>query len=546
MMHAALCKLLVLRFRGGIRYQVRQFATLRGAMFLSAAAAVGWLLLGGGAPEPGAAGTHVAMGNGEILRGHIGDLMPLVLLGACLFTVFAASGPALHFSQHEIDFLFTGPFARRDLVIYKICAYFAGAVLSAAIFALLIPGRASTGTAAFVGSLLTLVFMQLSTAAFSTFAPAFADHPAMRLRKPAVILIGTAAVAAILYASAGTERTVLEVLAGARNSGVGSVVLAPFAVFAQLFLAERVFPDLLGWTACALAINGLLLFVVIRLDGRASDHALAASRRLSNRWARMRQGASFWASEKTTGRSLRRAPDLGGFGPVAWRQAINAMRNSGRVIALFFVIAMVSGPVMASAGSASSISGFAGLAYFFLAFIVPRSLVCDFRGEIGAIELYKSLPTAPWRICAAQLVVPVVLSSAIQLTMIASAVIFVGGPEAGVLLILAAYAVPASLLLYGLENLIFLLFPTRLVPVGRADFEFLGRTLIDFVVKTLVIVAAVVAAATAGYAAMGAGGQSWTWFVVASWLVVSLTATLTVPLLAFAFRRFRISQTIPA
>ena len=545
MMHSALGKLLFLRFRGGARYQIRQFATLRGAIFLLCAAAIGWLIVGGGAPEAGHHGTAMALDHGAMLRGHIADLMPLALFAACLFTVFAASGPALHFSQHEIDFLFTGPFARRDLVIYKLCAYFAGAVLSAAIFAVLIQGRASTGTAAFVGSLLTLVFMQLSTAAFSTLVLAYAQSPVMRWRKPAAVVIAAAVAAAVLYLSVGSDRSVFEALITFRNSWPGSVVLAPFAVFAQLFLAERVFPDLIVWTGCALAINGVLLFVIVRLDGRANDHALAASLRLSNRWARMRQGASFWASEKTTGRSLRRAPAIGGFGPIAWRQAINAMRNSGRVIAMFFVIAMLSGPLMAGIGSPSSMSGFAGLAYFFLAFIVPRSLVCDFRGEIATIELYKSLPASPWRICAAQLVVPVVLSSAIQLTMIASAVIFVGGPQAGVLMVLAAYAVPSSLLLYGLENLLFLLFPTRLVPVGRADFEFLGRTLIDFAAKTIVIVAAAVAAAAAGYAAMGAG-QSWTWFVAASWLVVSFAALSTVPLLALAFRRFRISQTIPA
>ena len=63
----------------------------------------------------------------------------------CLFTLFAATGPALHFSQNEVNFLFAGPFSRRSLVVYKICAYFAGAILSAAIFALLIPGRASSG-----------------------------------------------------------------------------------------------------------------------------------------------------------------------------------------------------------------------------------------------------------------------------------------------------------------------------------------------------------------------------------------------------------------
>ena len=96
----------------------------------------------------------------------------------------------------------------------------------------------------------------------------------------------------------------------------------------------------------------------------------------------MRQGASFWASQNTTGRSLRRAPHLGGLGPIVWRQAINAVRNSGRVILVFFVVAMLTGPVLASAGTTSGVTGMVGLLYFFVAFMMPRSLVCDFRCEL--------------------------------------------------------------------------------------------------------------------------------------------------------------------
>ena len=300
----------------------------------------------------------------------------------------------------------------------------------------------------------------------------------------------------------------------------------------------------MGWSACAIAINAGLLLVIIRFDGRAADHALSASRRLSNRWARMRHGASFWASEKTTGRSLRRAPGLAGIGPIAWRQAINAARNSGRVILFFFAIAALAGPLLASAVPTSAVGGAVGLVYFFFAFMMPRSLVCDFRGELGAIQLYKVLPIAPWRICAGQLAAPVMLASAIQVVLAFSTLLFLEGPGTGILFVSMAFAVPFNLLVYGLENLIFLLFPTKLLPVGRADFEFLGRTILDFVVKTVILVVTGVVAAGAGFAALAASGHSWTWFAVASWLVLSLIGLMTVPLLAFAFRRFRVSQTI--
>jgi len=543
-MDAALGHLLLLRFRGGIRYRLKQFANLRGALFLLVVLGIVWMHFGASISGPGGDANLMPLQAAEKLRAHMNDFMPLALLGACLFTLFASTGPALHFSQNEINFLFAGPFSRRSLVVYKICAYFAGAILSAAIFAVLIPGRASSGFAAFTGSLLTLLFIQLSTAAFSTFVQAFEDRPFMRARQPAMMALLAIMAAATLYATATTDKSIFDVLTGFRHSWFGAIMLSPFVVFTELFLAQHLFPDLALWAAGAIAINTALLLVILGLDGRAADHALSASRRLSNRWARMRQGASFWASEKTTSNSLERAPVLGGLGPVAWRQAINAVRNSGRVILVFFIIAALTGPLLANAGSASAISGFAGLGYFFIAFIMPRSLVCDFRGELGSIELYKALPIAPWRICAAQLVVPVLLSTTIQLVMIASTLLFVDNISVFVVVALAALTLPASLLLYGLENLVFLLFPTKLLPVGRVDFEFLGRTLVDFIAKTIIIVAVAIAAGFAGYAVLLATGPSWAWFSITGWVVFSAFAVLTLPLMACAFGHFKVSETI--
>ena len=350
--------------------------------------------------------------------------------------------------------------------------------------------------------------------------------------------------AVVLYMTTAADRTIFEVLSEFRHSGFGTVVLAPFAVFAKLFVAKTVFPDLIMWSAAALAINAFLLLVIIRFDGRAADHALLASSRLSNRWARMRQGASFWASQKTTGRSVRHAPVIGGAGPIAWRQAINAIRNSGRVILAFFAIAFLAGPLLANAGSQSTATGMIGLLYFFIAFMMPRSLVCDFRGELASMELYKSLPIAPWRICAGQLAAPVLLSTAIMLVMLSSILLFFDGPAPLVLIALPAFALPMNLLIYGLENLIFLLFPSKLLPVGRADFEFIGRMLVDFVAKTIVIAGAGTLSVVAGLLVLKAGGQSWIWFAATIWLTLTVFGLTTLPLLAFAFRRFKISQTI--
>jgi len=543
-MDRALARLLFLRFRGGVRHRLRQLASPRGAVFLLAIGGIVWLLLGTGTPSPGDGLGGGPLQDPNSLREHVGNFMPLGLLGLTLFTVFVARGRAFHFSPNEINFLFTGPFSHRDLIVYKFCAYLAGAILSAAIVVPFVPARTGTALATFTGSLLTILFIQLSSAAIGTFGQAFEAGWITRARRPALVLVLAMAAAAMFYAGATSDSNILDVLSIFRQSWLGTIVLAPFIVFAKLFIARKIFPDLIMWTTAAIIINACLLLAIIALDDRTADRSLSESRRLSNRWNRIRQGGSFWASEKTTGHSVRHSPMLGGLGPIAWRQAINAVRNSGRVIVVFLAIAAFTGPLATTAGIQSADSRTIAALYFFIAFIVPRTLVCDFRGDLGRIETYKALPVASWRICIGQLVVPVVLSSAIGLVMIFSTMFFLDGTGADIAIALAAFALPFNLLLYGVENLVFLLFPAKLVPVGRVDFEFLGRTMVEFVAKTIIIFAVLAMAVGVGLIVLHASGKSWISFGLASWLSLAIIASLTVPMLGYAFRRFTVGETI--
>lgn len=543
-MDAALSRLLVLRLRGGVRHRLSQLATVRGGMFLLIVAGIVWVLLAAGATSPGDYIDDASLQDPNELRKHIAAFMPLGLLSASLFTVFVSTGPAVYFSQNEINFLFTGPFSRRDLVVYKFCTYFAGAIVSALIITVLIPPRASTGIAAFSGTLLTLLFIQLSSAAIRMVGLAFDGTWLTRVKRPAMMLAIAAAGAITFYTLAISGETVVDVLTGLRHSWLGSIVLAPFIVFAEIVLAETIFPDLAGWVLVAIVINAVLLAIIIKLDGRTSDRALSENSRLSNRWLRVKRGGSFWASDKTTSRSLRRSPVLGGLGPIAWRQAINAVRNSGRVILVFMAIAALTGPLLANADMLTTASGTIGMLYFFVAFVLPRTLVCDFRGELGKIEHYKALPIAPWRICAGQLIMPVVLSSAIQLVLIISVLPFLDLTSAVLLAALAVFVLPFNLILYGLENLVFLFFPSKLVPVGRVDFDFLGRTLVDFVLKTLLIFSALGLARAAGLFAQRMTGGFWLPFGLTSWLLLAFIGLLTIPAMGYAFKRFKISETI--
>ena len=541
-MDAALLRLLVMRMRGGLRLRLMQFLSLRGALLFLALGGIFWLLIATGTLAPNAQFFGGAGLDSQAIRVQISTFMPLALFGMTLLTVFLTTGPSFHFSPTEINFLFVGPFSRRDLILYKFIAYAAGAALSAALIAPFAQAQTGSVLSAFIAAFLTLLFVQLNSAAVGMAWQAFEGNRLARVKWPATAMVSAIAVAALIHAWAVPDRSVFDLLSEVRHSWIGTVILLPYIVFAELFLARTLFEQMAIWATIAVLINTALLWAVVRLDGRTFERSLMANTRLSNRWERMKQGGSFWATERIEVPSIRKAPTLGGLGPIAFRQAIKAVRNSSKVIAVFIGIAACAGPLASLVGIPLTDDRALAIILFFFGFILPRTLVCDFRGELSRMETYKALPIAPWRICTGQLVVQVLLSYVVALTMIASALVFEDRLVAPVALALAVFALPLTLLIYAVENTVFLLFPSKLVPMGRADFEFLGRAMVEFIVKLVIILFGVSVAAGVGVFTFMTLKTTWVFPGVASWLTLTLIGGLATIIMQYAFRRFVVAE----
>lgn len=541
-MDPALLRLLAMRMRGGLRLRLMQLFSLRGVLFLGALGGIAWLAIATGQTVPAETLFAGANLDSPAIHAQIETFMPLAMLGMTLLTVALTTGPSFHFSPTEINLLFVGPFSRRDLLLYKFIAYATGAALSAA---LVIPfAQSQTGSAfsTFAAAFLTLLFVQLNSAAVGMAWQAFQGNRLARLKWPALALVCALALAAMVYAWVVPDRSISGLLTDLRQSWIGTIILMPFIVFTELFLTRANVSDLAFWAAIAILINGSLLWAVIKLDRHTSEFSLREHARLSDRWERMKQGGSFWATERSEIPSIRTAPTLGGLGPIAWRQAIKALRNSSKVIAIFIGGAAFAGPLSSMAGvSVTSDYGLV-MTFFFFCFILPRTLICDFRGDLSRMETYKTLPITPWRICMGQLVVQVLLSYVVALTMIVSFLVFDDRLGASVALALAAFALPFTLLLYAVENTIFLLFPAKPVPMGRADFEFLGRSLIEFIVKAAVILFAVSLAFGVGVFTFMTLRTTLVLPGLASWLTLTLIGGLATIVMQFAFRRFVVAE----
>ena len=449
-MDAALTQLLILRLRGGLRQRLLQLASLRGLIFTLAFGGIIWfLIVSNSSTATGLFGTAAL--DRQAMSEQILTFMPLGMLGLSLLTVVMTTGPTFHFSPNEINFLFTGPFRRRDLIIYKFAAYVAGVTLSSLFVTLLVQPPAGSALFVFVATLLTLVFVQLNSAVISMAGHALDGSRFARLRWPATALLGVLGVIALLYAWATPDRGIVDLLSGFRHSQIGTIILIPYIVFAELFVATSL-SDLVLWALVAVVINAALLRAAIMLDARTTDRALAENARLSSRWERIKQGGSFWATERTEVRSIRRAPILGGLGPIAARQTLNALRNSFKLIVIFVGLAVCIAPISQTLGAPITQAQTVMIIYVFIAFILPRNLVCDFRGDLSRMEIYKTLPIAPWRICAGQLVVQTLLAYGVSLAIIASAFVFEESVTVQVALILAAFALPLTFLIYAVEN----------------------------------------------------------------------------------------------
>ncbi|HUG13874.1 MAG TPA: hypothetical protein VMM78_02555, partial [Thermomicrobiales bacterium] len=438
--------------------------------------------------------------------------------------------------------LLAGPFLRRDLVVYKFCVYFFGACVNAAIIALILPRSASTGLAAFVASALTLLFVQMASTAMTLCNLMLDSAGGTRWRRRAALFAIIGVGLWILYTSLVSGPGLVEIIRQFRHSPTGELLLAPFVVFTRILLSRELAPELITWASAGIAINAALLCAIVALDRRTFEQSLIQSSRASKRWQRMLRGGPLMTSQKTSGRSLGRAPYLLGIGPIAWRQAINAYRNGGRIIAVFTLVAIITGPILAITTAPDEVMARVAVVFLFATFVLPKALVLDFRAELDSLELYKALPLSACQICIGQLVVAMLVSSAIELVLFVSAWFFLAGDAARWLALAALFLMPFNLLLYGLENLVCLLLPARPVPVGRVDFEFMGRTLAEYFGKVVILIATLAAAAALGLKVLAATGE-YQAALATVWLTLAAPGVVLVGLCALAFRRFQVSDT---
>lgn len=539
---------LLVRMQGNawVRKFYRSLHTVRGSLLaLLGLAVVGlWLWAATMAPR------SAARSNPDSLR----TSGPAFFLAYCVLTVLLSRGDrAIYFSPAEVDFLFAGPFTRRELLLYKICVSVLVGLPTSLFMAILLRIHSDWFLAAYIGLFLAFLFMQLFTMAVSLIAITIGTGAYTRTRKILLVALGVF-VAVVLFR--GSQEAGGGGLPGlfqhVQDTPVWKVLTTPLNWYVELFLSEYGdWSALLKWTALSTGFTCVFLLVVILLDAQYLETAAATSERLYSQLQKIRRGEAVTISWSNPGKArwgLPSFPWLGGVGPIAWRQTTTALRSLGRLAIVVLILAPVMiGPLFSGERRRSSteefllIGGMLGWLSMLLTTLVPF----DFRGDLDRMEVLKTLPIPPWRVVVGQLIAPMLILATLQVICLVSFGVTMA-LEVRLLLWGIAFVLPLNFLLFGLDNLLFLWFPSRIFATNPGDFQALGRNVLILMVKTVVLFGTGAAAFGLGYLVWYLTGERWDPALLMGWIILATFAGILVPLAASAFRNFDVSRDIPA
>jgi hypothetical protein len=555
-MDSALWLLLRLRFRAWLRRLLRNAATPRGAVFLLAGLLFFAVVVG----PPAVLRILQAESGGSLTAyvEHTREVGPLLLFAYCLLTVlFASAEQGVSFTPAEVQFLFSGPFSRRQLLAYKVIGNGLLCCVYAAFLTVFFVAYAARPLAAYPGLVLTLWFIQLFSMAVALLINTIGARAfSLRRKLLVLVLLGLLAWGLARLGGDAFAHGPGEVVARLRQNEAVRLLLTPMGWFIEAFTADSL-PDFLLSAARCLGVNAVLLLVVFLLNSQYLEAAAAASERAYARLQRARSGGAV-SAVVGTGRPRLRVPALphwGGVGTLTWRQLTTGVRSLRPVLIFLVVFVLLVGGSWLALGAIdqSDVRGGGWLIGstvlgMTVAMLTPL-LTFDFRGDIDRMDLLKALPMSAWRVALGQLLAPTLMLSVVQLFVIGLVQALWGGVEA-LLAGVALFALPFNFLSFGLENLLFLWFPARPTPAAPGDFQMMGRQTLMMLVKFAALLFVIGPAAVAGVVAGALAAWLFDTDPVAPALavgcvVMTALAAGVVPLVAVAFRRFDVSRDTP-
>jgi hypothetical protein len=480
---------------------------------------------------------------------YVRDFLPFGLLGMCVLNVvFSKSGEGIAFRPAEVEFLFPAPFRRRELLLHRIVGNSLVLLPTGLIFSMFMYPYVSFWLAGFAGTYLALQFVTLFQIVVGLFAGSVRERVFSRARLGIAVLIVLGLAASLVMTFRAPVSGGGSWMVRLRDVWPVKVLLFPFDIFGKTVTAAGP-GELAVWGGAACGLNLLLVGLVFWLDMDYREAALKTSQRIYQRIQSARRGRVYWLSGTVNVRRLRwvRLPRLYGAGPVASCQLTSALRSAKGLIPLLLFMVVVAGlPVfLVNRSLAESVlPALAAPVVMFLLIVFPQFLQFDFRGDVDRIDLLKMLPLGRVAIACGQLLAPTIFLLAIELCLLGAMTVS-GALSAGVALAIVPFLPLGNLIVFAVENLIWLLYPYRMAVAGAADFQAMVRQMLLMMLKLLVLGLVFGMATGAGFIGWFLS-DSFAGGLLAAWCACAASCGGLVPLVAWAFGRFDPATDSPA
>jgi len=447
---------------------------------------------------------------------EIGVRSPFELGGAAFLFVLCATAwipagrkrPALNFTQSDVQFLFTAPFTRRELIRYKLLRSQTGVLIGSAFMTLFFRRWSLASLIFFVGMALFMTILNLHLTGISLSRESLGSHGKAGLARqwlPLAVVIGATTILAVtiivdwptLLSLRGAD--LLAELWRLATTGASGIVMAPFRAVVRVPAAETSaeFLRALPWSLLILALNYIW---VIRSDARFEE----ASAELAEKMARFRKGQRRSAPKVRSATqppfplSLEGRPEMAIF----WKNLIllgryASLRTLLRFVPIFLIIAVFA-RVGVSGGTGAAFAGLCAAVFGVTILLGPQLARNDLRQDLVNLALIKTWPVNGATLVRGEVMAPAALLTAIAWCSAIGALALGRRNGPGPSVIVAALIIAPGIILLQLlaQNAIAVMWPSWVMTnATRArGIDVMGQRMIMMFGLLLVLVVAVMPA----------------------------------------------------
>ena len=547
-LHPALIQLLQYQSLGKLRRAGRGFATPRKLVLSLIGAFLAILWLGNAA--------FSVFARQPLAPGTLQHFIPVVLLLYCLWhllkVVYRQPEEGIQWTPAERDLVCARPFHRRDLLAYRFASIAMPGLLKSLCFVVLMLPDLPLPLVSLVGVFLTLLFLDLMRMAFEITACGLSKRMFSRIRGLILLVAFTALVSVVAMATLspwtgneasqfGLLRHTLICASELRETWIGMTLEAPFRAFGNVITATCLSYALAGWMILTGSLVMASAAFVLRLDTHFQK-AIALRERLD--YNKLGPAASRSHLRREVSSSLPWVPHLGGVGAIAWRQVLGAGRYLFSLLLALAAPAILSClPLLIIHDAKQATLNVVGALTFYSFLLLPSALKFDFRRDVDRMFVLKGLPIRPLAVVLGQLATPVLIASLLQLAVIAVTA-FLWPSQLFILVVAFGLLVTLNILIYAMENILFLFYPHRLKQEG---IEVFLRATLTFSAKGILFAVGIAAVLLWAICCKSLAQIS----NIAVWLpggdhLLPASSVTAIHILQAAFRRFDPAQDVPA